>query len=393
MFTRGDGFPRQHLYQHGTGVHANAIRNGEQAAIADEGRVGSPQGPSGAGGGNYYCVARKGPTMQIDAYLPAPAINEVGALATEAEELGFDGLWVTETTHSPYTLLTRAATETSSIGVGSAIALAFPRSPMVTAYTAWDIQQLSGGRLVLGLGAQVKGHMQRRFSVDFEWERPGPRLREYVEVLHHLWDVWQLGGEVNYQGEFYEITLCPDQWTPDPLDVSRPEIYVAGVNPFNLKLAGHLCDGLHIHPVHSPEYIEEVVVPNVETGADIGDRALEDVTLSAQVFAITGDEEAKEAARERARQQIGFYGSTRTYRTIFEIHGWGDVCDTLHELSAEGRWDELGDHVTDEMVDAFCVEGDWQTLRDAIEDRYEYVDRISLYSPFDGGERWQHLVD
>lgn len=331
--------------------------------------------------------------MRIDAYLPSPDITEVDSLAAEAEGMGFDGIWVTEVNHSPYTQLALAAQATSNIDVGSAIAVAFPRSPMVTAYTAWDLQQLSGGRLILGLGAQVKGHMERRFSVDFEWERPGPRLREYVRLLRHLWETWESDGEVHFEGDFYEITLCPDEFTPNPLTVATPEIYVAGVNPFNLKLAGHLCDGLHVHPVHSPEYIAEVVVPNVEAGAKIGGRDLEDVTLSAQVFAITGEGEERARAREYVRQQIGFYGSTRTYRTIFDVHGWGDVCDTLHHLSTEGRWDELSEHITDEMVTAFSIEATWSNLREAIDDRYEYIDRVSLYSPFDGGNRWRYLVN
>lgn len=330
--------------------------------------------------------------MQIDAYVPSPEITDASDLAADAEAMGFDGLWVTETSRSPYTLMTLAADATAEIDVGSAISVAFPRSPMVTAYTAWDLQQLSDGRVNLGLGAQVKGHMERRFSVDFEWERPGPRLREYVEVLRHLWDAWESGDEIHYEGEFYEITLCPDQFRPEPIGRPAPELYVAGVNPFNLKLAGHLCDGLHVHPIHSPEYIEEVVRPNVETGAAIDDRDPDDVTLSAQLFAVTGSGDEREAARESVRQQIGFYGSTRTYRTIFEVHGWGDVCETLHDLSTEGRWDELGEHVSDEMVDAFSVEADWPDLRDAIEERYDHLDRVSLYAPFDGGDRWRHLT-
>jgi len=330
--------------------------------------------------------------MDVDAYVSTADISDAGSLAADAEAFGFDGFWVTEATHSPYTLLTLAAEHTETIDVGSSIGVAFPRSPMVTAYTAWDLQRLSSGRLTLGLGAQVKGHNERRFSVDFEWERPGPRLREYVEVVRHLWDRWQAGEDVHYQGEFYEITLCPEEFTPAPLDSPPPELYVAGVNPFNLKLAGHLGDGLHVHPLHSPRYVEEVVVPNVETGTDIAGRSLDDVTLSAQVFAITGPADEREVARERVREQIGFYGSTRTYRRIFEVHGWGDVVETLHSLSTEGRWDELTDHVTDEMVDAFSIEGEWPHLREKLETRYDYVDRVSLYTDFDGGSRWRHLV-
>ncbi|MFO7927625.1 MAG: TIGR03617 family F420-dependent LLM class oxidoreductase [Halobacteriota archaeon] len=331
--------------------------------------------------------------MRIDAYTPSPEITEIGDIAAAAERMGFDGFWVTETKRSPYTLLTAAGSRTDDIDIGSAIAVAFPRSPMVTAYTARDIQQLTGGRLLLGLGAQVKGHMERRFSVEFEWEKPGPRLREYVQVLKHLWDVWESGGEVDFRGDFYEITLCPEDFRPEPSGDAPPEIYVAGVNPFNLKLAGDLCDGLHIHPINSPEYIEEVVVPNVEKGAAIGDRDPDEVTLSAQTFAITGRGEEREKAREAVRQQIGFYGSTRTYRTIFDVHGWGDVSDTLHDLSTAGRWDELGEHVTDEMLEAFSVEADWPDLRAALEERYEHVDRVSLYTPFDGGDRWRHLLE
>lgn len=331
--------------------------------------------------------------MRIDAYTPSPEITEIGDIAADAERLEFDGFWVTETKRSPYTLLTVAGERTDEIEIGSAIAVAFPRSPMVTAYTARDIQQLTGGRLLLGLGAQVKGHMERRFSVEFEWEKPGPRLREYVQVLKHLWDVWESGEEVDFRGDFYEITLCPEDFRPEPSGDDPPELYVAGVNPFNLKLAGDLCDGLHIHPINSPEYIEEVVVPNVEKGAAIGDRDPDEVTLSAQTFAITGQGEEREKAREAVRQQIGFYGSTRTYRTIFDVHGWGDVSDTLHDLSTAGRWDELSEHVTDEMLDAFSVEADWPDLRGALEDRYEHVDRVSLYTPFDGGDRWRHVVE
>lgn len=331
--------------------------------------------------------------MRFDAYVPDAAVTEVGERAATAESMGFDGLWVTESSHSPYTLLTRAARETSDIDIGSAISLAFPRSPMVTAYTAWDLQRLSQGRLILGLGTQVKGHMERRFSVDFEWTRPGPRLREYVEVLQHLWDAWSTGGSVGYDGEFYQITLCPDQWTPAPLESAAPDLYIAGVNPFNLTLAGHLCDGLHVHPLHSPTYVEEVVVPRVRRGAELGDRDPADVTLSTQVMAITGEGDRRDAARQFARQQIGFYGSTRTYESIFEVHGWADVVEDLHALSTEGRWDELPALVTDEMLEAFTVEADWADLPAAVEERYHHMDRVSLYTPFDGSERWQSLVE
>lgn len=330
--------------------------------------------------------------MQIDANMQSPDIETAGELAANAEEMGFDGLWVTETTQSPYTLTTLMADATSSIDIGTGIAVAFPRSPMVTAYTAWDIQTLSDGRFNLGLGTQVKSHIMRRFSET--WDSPGPRLRDYVRSLQSIWDSWANEEEVDYHGDFYEFDLCPPDWRPAPIDSPDVPIYVAGVNSFNIQLAGHLCDGLHIHPIHSPEYVEQEVLPNVARGAARADRDTDEVSLTATVFAVVGDDEAtRDAARESVRRQISFYGSTRTYKRIFAVHGWEDVCDDLHELSVTGGWDEMPELVTDEMVETFSVEGRWDEIRDRIEERYTYVDRISLYTPFDGGEHWRGLVE
>ena len=333
--------------------------------------------------------------MQIDAVLVTPNtpldVTSAGEFARQAETVGFDGVWVTEVTHSPWTLLTEAARPTTEIDVGSAIAVAFPRSPMVTSYTAWDLQRLADGRFVLGLGTQVKGHIERRFSGT--WDRPGPRLREYVRVLRHLWDAWASGGEVDFQGEFYTIDLCPPDWRPEPIDEPQVPIYVAGVNDFNVQLAGHLCDGLHVHPLHSPAYLDEVVLPALARGAARGDRTADDVTVAASTFAVAGDTpDERDAAREAVREQIAFYGSTRTYRRIFEVHGWGDVCDALHDLSVSGGWDRMPDLVTDEMVDAFSVSGAWDELRERLAARYEHVDRVALYTPFRGEDHWERFV-
>lgn len=330
--------------------------------------------------------------MQIDANLQSPDIEDAGELAATAEEMGFDGLWVTETTHSPFTLTTRMAEATSSVDIGTSIAVAFPRSPMVTSYTAWDVQNLSDGRFILGLGTQVKGHIERRFSE--EWDSPGPRLRDYVRSLQSIWDSWVREEDVDYHGDFYEFDLCPPDWRPDPIDHPEVPIYVAGVNSFNIQLAGHLCEGLHVHPVHSPEYVEQEVVPDVTRGAARADRNPDDVSLTATLFAIVGDDEGtREAARESVRRQIAFYGSTRSYKRIFAVHGWEDICDDLHELSVTDRWEEMPELVTDEMVDAFSVEGRWDELRDVIEERYTHIDRVSLYTPFDGSEQWRALTD
>ena len=329
--------------------------------------------------------------MQIDVNLQSPPIADTGRLAVTAEETGFDGAWVTETTHSPYTLTTLMADKTTNIDVGTSIAVAFPRSPMVTAYTAWDIQSLAGGRFILGLGTQVKGHIQRRF--DISWGSPGPQLRDYISALKHIWSAWQTGEEVDYHGEFYEIDLCPPDWRPDPIENPEVPIYVAGVNSFNVKLAGHHCDGLHIHPINSPAYINQKVLPALEKGLDIGNRSRKDVTLATSTFGITGTTAAEmEAARESVRRQIAFYGSTRTYKTIFDVHGWGSVCGDLHDLSVDGRWDEMAELITNEMLETFAVEAPWDKIYDELEARYEHIDRVSLYMPYRGEDYWECLV-
>lgn len=329
--------------------------------------------------------------MQIDANLMNPSVQEAGELAGVAEEIGFDGGWITELTHSSFTLTTRMGEHTESMDIGTAITLAFPRSPTIAAYTAWDLQELTGGRFILGLGTQVKGHMERRFSV--EWKSPGPRLREYIQAIREIWDSWEKSRQPNFEGEHYSITLCPPKFVPDvPADPTVP-IYIAGVNKYNVRLAGELCDGLHVHPLHSPEYINQEVVPHIKKGAMRANRDPEEITLATSVMAIVGETaKEREEARESVREQISFYASTLTYRNILEVHGWGDVCDHLHALSVDDRWEEMPDLVSDEMIDAFAVEGEWTDLRDRLEDRYDNIDRVSLYTPFDGGDQWRHLV-
>lgn len=330
--------------------------------------------------------------MQIDANLFSPDVGEAGDLALEAETLGFDGGWVGELTHSPFTLMTQVADATDSMDVGTAIALAFPRSPMVTAYTAWDLQRLAGGRFVLGLGTQVKGHIKRRFGM--EWSAPGPWLREYIEVLREIWDAWEEGRQPNYEGEYYSITLCPPDFVPDPPADPRIPIYIAAVNEYNVRLAGEICDGLHVHTFHTPEYVNNEVMPYVHAGADSAGRNPEDITIATSVMAITGDtEDERAAARESAREDIAFYASTRTYRKVMEVHGWGETCDRLHELSVNDEWERMPDLVSDEMLDAFTVEGAWDELRDIIEHRYVHVDRVAVYTPFRGEDYWEHLVN
>jgi probable F420-dependent oxidoreductase len=276
--------------------------------------------------------------------------------------------------------------------MGTQIATSFTRSPMVMAYQSWDLQRYSGGRFILGLGTQVKGHNERRFSVDFEWEKPGPRLREEVRAIKHIFEVFQgEREELDFDGEFYQFSLMTEEFNPGPIDVGPPDVWVAGVNDYMLKMAGEVSDGLCMHAFNTPKYTEDVIAPLVEEGAEIGDRDPDEVTLSASPFLITGEtDEEREAMRREAKQRIAFYGSTRTYHDVLELHGWTDVGMELHELSKDGKWEEMAELVTPEMVDAFAIEAPPEDLADEILDKYGGVaDRIQL--SYVGSDYWEDV--
>jgi probable F420-dependent oxidoreductase len=333
--------------------------------------------------------------MHIDANLgmvdAVPPIEEIGKLSARAETMGADGIWVSEVYTSPITQAVLAAENTDDAQLILASMVAFPRSPMVTAYTAWDMQRLSGGRFTLGLTSQVKAHVERRFGTAFS--PPGPRFRDYIRAVRTIWDAWRTGDPLEYDGEYYSLDFCPPEWRPEPLSEPSVPIYISAVNPYNLKIAGELCDGVHLHVLSTPEYVEESVLPNIATGAEVGDRKADDVSLTDIVFAITGrTDEEREAARRQVRQRIAFYGSTPGYDIIFDAHGWADVCEDLHRLSREDEWGKMTELITDEMLETFAVDAPWDELDEAVEDRYDHVDRVVLYTPpFRGENRWAKL--
>ncbi|HEX2501456.1 MAG TPA: TIGR03617 family F420-dependent LLM class oxidoreductase [Methylomirabilota bacterium] len=317
--------------------------------------------------------------MKLDATIAIEDLGDVPALAREAEELGVDGLWTAETRHDPFLPLVLAAEHTRRVSLGTAIAVAFPRSPTVVAHAAWDLQAASGGRMILGLGTQVKGHIERRFSV--KWTAPGPRLREYILALRALWTAWQERGPVNFRGEHYAITLTTPFFAPGPIEHPRIPIYVAAVNAYNLRLAGELCEGVHLHPFHSVKYLREFALPNIQAGLAKGGRTREGLALACSVFMITGrDAEAMARAREHARAQIAFYASTRTYEPVLAAHGWQDLTPRLHRKSVEGDWAGMAAMITDEMLEVFAVEAPLDGLRAALAERYGgLLDRIAPY--------------
>jgi len=333
--------------------------------------------------------------VKLDIGLLTHDLKGIGAFAEKAEAMGFDGLWSSETRHDPFLPLAVAATRTSRLKLGTAIAVAFPRSPMILAYTAWDLQAASDGRFILGLGTQVKGHNERRFSV--KWESPGPKLREVIQALRVIWACWQSGTKLDFRGQFYTFTLMTPFFQPPPIAHPKIPIFIAGVNPYMARLAGELCDGLHVHPFHSAKYLREVLVPAVEEGLRRSGRKRTDIQLAASVFTIMGDTEKEIAeAKQAVKEQIAFYGSTRTYEGVLAAHGWQDLSPKLHRKSVEGDWQGMTDLITDGMLDAYAVSGTYETMASRIKERYAgFLDRVWLYrhaQPTLDDPRWEKLI-
>jgi probable F420-dependent oxidoreductase len=322
--------------------------------------------------------------MQLDIRLGG-SLAEAGELARRAEALGFDGLWTSETGHDPFLPLALAVEHTSRLMLGTSIAVAFPRSPVTTAHLAWDLQHLSAGRFILGLGTQVKGHLQRRYGVPAE--APGPRLRDYVQALRAIWTAWRTGEPLDYHGPYYTHTLMPPFFRPAPLDLPHIPVHLAGVQHYLCRLAGELADGLHVHPFHSVRYLRDRVMPAVEDGLRAAGRMRSEISLVGSAMIVTGETSAElEAARNEARRQIAFYASTRNYAVILECHGWEEIGRELTRKSLRGDWDGMPALITEEMLDAFAVVGRPDEVSGLLRKRYEgLLDRLAAYLPFGPG--------
>lgn len=326
--------------------------------------------------------------MKIDVGILVPNLLDIPRTARAVEEIGFDCLWTSETQHEPFMPLALAAEHTSRIELGTAIAVAFPRSPTVLAHTAWDLAKASHGRFILGLGTQVKAHIERRFGM--AWESPAPKLREMILAMRALWAAWQGDGKINFRGEFYKLTLMTPFFNPGPIEHPDIPIYIAGVNEHLCRVAGELCQGFHVHPFHTEKYIREIVLPNIERGAKQANRTRANVQLSSAIFVATNDVE-----RETARQQISFYASTPSYRAVLDVHRWGDVGEKLGALAARGKWDEMPALITDELLNEVAIVAPADQVPARIQSRYTgLLDRITFYVPFTPEEapRWRGLV-
>ncbi len=289
--------------------------------------------------------------MRCDVVLRGAAITAVGEEAAHAEALGFDGVGVTETTGNPFLAAAQAAQSTSHVRVSTAIALAFPRSPMDVAYTAWDLQALAGGRFALGLGTQVRAHVERRYGA--AWSHPAARMREYVLALHAIWDAWETGAELHFEGEFHRHTLMPPNFRPARAEHARPPVLLAAVRERMTEVAGEVADGLLGHTFCTAAVLREVTLPALQRGIERAGREPADVELTASVFVATSDEEW-----EANRRRIAFYGSTPGYRHVLDHHGLGALFEALHERSRSGGWAQMPGLVDDDVLALFVARGD-----------------------------------
>tara|TARA_B110000438_G_scaffold301118_1_gene355182 strand:- start:613 stop:1650 length:1038 start_codon:yes stop_codon:yes gene_type:complete len=321
-------------------------------------------------------------------------ISAIGKAARRLEDAGYAGAWTAETSHDPFLPHMVAAEHTDRIELGTSIAVAFARNPMLLANLGHDLQRYSNGRFILGLGTQIKPHITKRFSM--EWSRPAARMREMIIAMRAIWASWNNGERLAFRGDFYTHTLMTPFFDPGPNQCGPPKVFIAAVGPLMSEVAGEVCDGLICHAFSTEKYLREVTVPAIHRGLEKSGRTMEDFEIVGPGFVVTGStEEAIAKAATGVRQQIAFYGSTPAYRPVLEIHGWGDLQDELNRMSKQGLWQEMGEIINDEMLETFAVVGEQDSIASEFRDRYgDCVDRLSFYIPSDEGssEFWSPII-
>lgn len=324
--------------------------------------------------------------MQLDMMVLTPDLGQMAGLVTAAEQVGFDGVWVSETRADPFLALAVGAEHSQRLMLGTGIAVAFPRSPTILAHLAWDLARFSGGRFVLGLGPQVRAHNELRLGV--KWEKPVRKLRETIEAIRAVWACWQEGKPLDYQGEFFRLSLMTPFFSPDPLPFAPPPIFIAAVNEQMLRLAGRVCDGVFLHALHTVDYLRQAALPALQAGWQAAGRSRRDFTLATGLFVVPTDD-AQPAGHFEAyvRQQLSFYMSTPAYRAVMELHNWQGAALQLSRLARRGEWEAMPRLISDAMLDAFALSGRWGDLPGLIQARYgDLLDRVAYYWPFTPGE-------
>ena len=325
--------------------------------------------------------------------------NELGtaaASARETEAAGYDGAWSVETAHDPFFPLVLAAEHTERLELGTSIAVAFARNPMTLAHIGWDLQAFAKGRFILGLGSQIKPHITKRFSM--EWSHPAPRMREMILAIRAIWDTWQNGTPLAFRGDFYTHTLMTPFFTPDRADLGEfgvPRIFLAGVGEMMTEVAGEVCDGFICHGFTTERYLREVTLPALARGRAKAGKSMDGFEIVGPSFVVTGNNEAETAAAEAGtRQQIAFYGSTPAYRGVLELHGWDGLHEELNALSKKGGWVEMGNLITDDILNTFAVVGEPEQIAPELLRRYgDVIQRISFYAPYKSDpDRWRGVL-
>jgi probable F420-dependent oxidoreductase len=326
----------------------------------------------------------------------ASVLRTAGQEANDAERVGYDGIWTAETSHDPFLPLVLAAENTERIDIGTSIAVAFARTPMLLANIGWDLQAYSRGRTIIGLGSQIEAHIVKRFSMP--WSRPAARMRELVQATRAIWDCWLNGSKLDFRGDFYTHTLMPPFFAPDPNDISEygvPRIFVAGVGPLMTEVAGEVADGYFCHAFTTERYLREVTIPALLRGRRKVGKTLEGFEIFCPTFVVTGtNEDELRFAAAGTRRQIAFYGSTPAYRPVLELHGWGDLQTELNTLSKRGEWVQMGQLIDDEMLEAFAVVCPIDQVATQVKARFGgLVDRFSFYAPYKmSPEDWQSVL-
>ncbi|MEE2665224.1 MAG: TIGR03617 family F420-dependent LLM class oxidoreductase [Myxococcota bacterium] len=306
--------------------------------------------------------------------------GELGSIAGQARAIeaeGFDGLIAAEVNADPFPPLTIAAEHTERVDLMTAITVAFARSPMTLAQVGHDLNQYSRGRIILGLGSQIRAHITGRFSMP--WSKPAARMREYVQAMRAIWACWNEGEQLDFRGEFYQHTLMTPNFMPPESRHGAPKVFLAAVGPRMTEVAGEVADGMIAHGFTTERYMREVTLPSLELGFERAGRSRADFQLSCPLFLLSTDDDATYAARRAGlKRQIAFYGSTPAYRPVLELHGWGDLQTELNRLSKAGKWVEMGEEISDEIVAAFAVEAPAEQLVHEMLGRYgDMVDRMA----------------
>jgi len=320
--------------------------------------------------------------VKVDGGIPGD-LTKAASTARTLETQGYDGGWSAETNHDPFFPLVLAAEHTERLELGTGIAVAFARSPMTVANVGWDLQGYSGGRFSLGLGSQIKAHIEKRFSMP--WSHPAPRMREFVLALRAIWEAWGEGTPLRFEGDFYTHKLMTPFFVPEPQPHGAPKVFLAAVGEGMTEVCGEVADGMLVHAFTTERYLREKTVPAIERGLARSGRSRAGFELSCPVFVVTGSTSEQVAtATTRTREQIAFYASTPAYKPVLDLHGWGDLQPELNNLSKQGKWVEMGQAIDDEILHTFAVVDEPERVPARIIERYgDVLDRVSFYARYE----------